>query len=181
MKYLVGFTAQVAVIAGVAFVGNAEPLRLKITPVTTQYEPLDQDEHHCLTEAIYWEAGNQSNEGKFAVGNVILNRVASNRFPNTICGVVHQGPMDGSSISLNRCQFSYYCDGHSDSAPTGNILEIEAWDFASIVAETLMYGEIDDNTLGSTYYHADYVSPWWAEHYNEVIQVDSHIFYVHDY
>lgn len=180
MKYVVGFTAQVAVIVGVALAGKAEPLRMEVTPTTIEFVELDAAEHHCMTEAIYWEARNQDIAGKIAVGNVILNRVASNRFPDTVCGVVHQGPMDGSPISLHRCQFSYYCDGRSDEAPTENILEIEAWDFASIVAEALMYGEVEDNTLGSTHYHADYVSPFWNEIYTEVAVVDDHIFYVHN-
>ncbi len=180
MKYIAGMAAQIALITGVALAGKAEPLRVTITPAIIEFPELDVAEHHCMTEAIYWEARNQEISGKIAVGNVILNRVASDRFPDTICGVVHQGPMDGSPISLHRCQFSYYCDGRSDAPPTENILEIQAWDFANIIAEALMYGEVDDITLGSTYYHADYVSPWWVEHYDEVIQVDSHIFYVHN-
>lgn len=41
----------------------------------------------CL---IYAEAGNQSYKGKLAVANVVMNRVKSNLFPNSIKGVVYQ-------------------------------------------------------------------------------------------
>ena len=46
---------------------------------------------HCMAEAIYFESRGEPLLGQIAVGNVILNRVSSNRFPNTICKVVHQG------------------------------------------------------------------------------------------
>lgn len=41
----------------------------------------------CL---IYTEAGNQSYKGKLAVANVVLDRVKSNLFPNTMKGVIYQ-------------------------------------------------------------------------------------------
>ena len=44
----------------------------------------------CLAEAIYFEAGNQSDAGRLAVGHVVLNRQEMREYPNTICDVVHQ-------------------------------------------------------------------------------------------
>ena len=55
----------------------------KITTVSAGNEKL-------LAAIIYCEAGNQSHTGKVAVGAVIMNRVRSSRFPNTIKGVVYQ-------------------------------------------------------------------------------------------
>lgn len=44
-----------------------------------------------LLSCIIWcEAGNQSRAGKIAVGCVIMNRVKSKTFPNTIRGVIYQ-------------------------------------------------------------------------------------------
>jgi spore germination cell wall hydrolase CwlJ-like protein len=43
-----------------------------------------------------------------AVASVIFNRVADQRFPNSVCGVVQEG---GESPP---CQFSWWCDGKSD-------------------------------------------------------------------
>lgn len=181
------FLAQVYAIIAVA--ASAEPLRVQVnqaTPETVRPVPrpallhlVDDEQQYCLTEAIYFEARNQTVDGKIAVGSVILNRVRSPDFPDTICDVVHQGPLDGSEISLNRCQFSYYCDGKSDDPPTENILEIAAWDLAYFVAEALLLDVVDRNAGGGTYYHADYVDPFWNEEYTQVAVVGKHIFYKH--
>lgn len=48
------------------------------------------EEVKLLAALIYCEAGNQSYNGKVAVGAVVLNRVESKRFPNTIKGVIYQ-------------------------------------------------------------------------------------------
>ena len=45
----------------------------------------------CMAMNIYHEARNESLAGKVAVILVTMNRVADKRFPNTICGVVHEG------------------------------------------------------------------------------------------
>ncbi|MGB3931414.1 MAG: cell wall hydrolase, partial [Sphingobium sp.] len=46
---------------------------------------------NCLTSAIYYEAGNEPEDGQRAVAQVVLNRVRSPLWPNTVCGVVYQG------------------------------------------------------------------------------------------
>ena len=43
-----------------------------------------------LAALIYCEAGNQSRDGKVAVGAVVLNRVASGSFANSISGVIYE-------------------------------------------------------------------------------------------
>lgn len=43
-----------------------------------------------MAAIIFCEAGNQPYSGKVAVGAVIMNRVESGRFPNTIQGVIYQ-------------------------------------------------------------------------------------------
>lgn len=43
-----------------------------------------------LSTIIYCEAGNQPYEGQLAVGSVVMNRVASSSFPNSISGVIYQ-------------------------------------------------------------------------------------------
>lgn len=48
------------------------------------------DDLYWLSRIIYAESGNQPLSGKIAVGNVVLNRVKSPRFPNTIHGVIFQ-------------------------------------------------------------------------------------------
>jgi hypothetical protein len=48
------------------------------------------DDTTLLAALIYCEAGNQSYEGMVAVGAVVMNRVASASFPNTISDVIYQ-------------------------------------------------------------------------------------------
>ena len=64
----------------------------------------------CLTRNIYWEAATEPFEGKVAVAQVTINRVASGRFAPDICGVVYQ-----KNVIYDRviCQFSWFCDGSS--------------------------------------------------------------------
>ena len=45
-------------------------------------------EKECLMRAMYFESNRSSEEGMFAVGTVVMNRVADPRFPGTICQVV---------------------------------------------------------------------------------------------
>ncbi len=48
----------------------------------------DADELYWLSRIIYAESGAEPFRGKIAVGNVVLNRVASKQFPNTVYGVI---------------------------------------------------------------------------------------------
>ena len=45
---------------------------------------------NCLMRAMYFESIRSSREGQLAVGTVVMNRVESPKFPNTVCGVVGQ-------------------------------------------------------------------------------------------
>ena len=60
---------------------------------------------NLLARAIYGEARGEPYTGQVAVGAVILNRVKSSKFPNTIAGVIYQsGAFDAVSdgqINLN--------------------------------------------------------------------------------
>ena len=54
----------------------------------------------CLALAVYHEARGEPLIGQKAVAEVVMNRVASDRFPDTICGVVMQ-PKQFSFVSTN--------------------------------------------------------------------------------
>lgn len=71
-------------------------------------EHIDPKAQQCLALAMYWEARGEGRRGMVAVGSVVLNRVADNRFPNTLCAFVHQGG------EIPPCQFSWWCDCKSD-------------------------------------------------------------------
>ena len=120
----------------------------------------------CLALNTYHEAKNQSLVGQIATAQVVMNRVEDNRFPNTICEVVKQGPTRPSWEDpkkeypiKHRCQFSWYCDGKSD-IPNNE----KAWKKAQDYAYLVLYNRIAiDVTEGATHYHATYVKPSWAK------------------
>ena len=112
------------------------------------------EKSHCMAEAIYFEAGNQPLVGKIAVAAVILNRVYSMDYPDSICEVVHQGPVreswkkNGVFYPIkNKCQFSYYCDGRSDIPKFG-----PTWEDCLMVAEWALQDEwFIDQVEGATH------------------------------
>ena len=140
-------------------------------------------ERYCLAEAILFEAGNQPLIGKVAVGEVILNRVKSKRYPNSICGVVHQGPInkwwkrvhDKIVPVRHKCQFSYYCDGRSDS--TDKWSRTKTWQ--EVLNATIYLSTLSDFnvTNGATHYHATYVNPAWNKYLRRTVQIQDHVFY----
>ena len=128
----------------------------------------------CLALNIYFESRNQPIEGQIAVSQVVLERVKSEKYPNTVCEVVFQGPTYSWSVNYpikDRCQFSWYCDGLSDK-PKDEI----AWLNSLEVAEKVYYG-LTDTIKGATHYHSVKVDPGWAKYKVKVRQIGDHIFY----
>ena len=62
------------------------------------------EEIECLALTIYFEARGEPDEGKIAVGYVVMNRAQNPLFPEKICSVVRQG-----GIKRYRCQFTWWC------------------------------------------------------------------------
>jgi len=60
------------------------------TPIASGDKTYSSDDLFWLSRIIFAESGNQSLEGKIAVGNVVLNRVGDSRFPNTVYDVIFQ-------------------------------------------------------------------------------------------
>ena len=135
----------------------------------------------CLAKNMYYEARNQGLAGQLAVSLVVMNRVKDSRYPNTVCGVVEQGPTreswkkNGTFYPIrNRCQFSWFCDGKSDE-PKEPITYKRLLDLALV----LVYDDIQivDFTEGATHYHADYVYPAWRKSKTKTVEIADHIFY----
>ena len=130
----------------------------------------------CLALNTYHEAKNQSMIGQVATAQVVMNRVADSRYPNTVCEVVKQGPKyKGSDVPVrHKCQFSWFCDGKSDEPRRDSKEWFKAQDYARIV----LSGRIAlDVTEGATHYHSVYVNPYWADSLNETVIINEHIFY----
>ena len=149
---------------------------VKDIQVTINNTPYDlNNNYHCLASNIYWESRNQSLGGKVAVGQVVLNRVDSERFPDTICTVVKQTKFYPSgNIDLHDCQFSWYCDGKSD-VPLEK--EKDVYEESFRLAVKLLENRPMDFTEGAVHYHSDKVVPYWAESMIQTTRIDNHIFY----
>ena len=124
-------------------------------------------EWRCLAEALYFEARGESVKGQFAVAEVILNRVDDPSYPDTVCGVIHQG-----TGRKYQCQFTYTCDGHPDT-----IHEKEAFRQVGKVARLMVDGAPRHLTSGATHYHTRAVSPRWARHFPRTVTIGVHHFY----
>ena len=59
-------------------------------------------ELECMERAMYFEANRSSLDGLIAVGSVVMNRVQSNQFPNSVCGVVGQKGQFAPGIMTRR-------------------------------------------------------------------------------
>lgn len=132
-------------------------------------------EEECLALNIYFEARSDNLAGKYAVANVVLNRVQDARYPNTICDVVQQGQMGSNSktIRTHFCQFSWFCDNLSD-IPN----EEDSWQKAQMVAYNIVnHQKFRGLTEGATHYHATYVNPRWAPTLEFVGTIGQHLFY----
>lgn len=140
---------------------------------------VDERQLECMALNMYFEARNQNTtEAMAAVGYTVLNRVATSRYPNTICGVVYQGKRDrNGNYVRNRCQFSWVCDGKADVPNVSNSIEAQAWNTANEVAMQVLTGTIDNPVGNAIMYHATYVKPRWAKAYDMVTQIEDHIFY----
>ncbi|ESX52142.1 cell wall hydrolase [Mesorhizobium sp. C416B] len=125
-------------------------------------------EQACLANSIYFEARGESVRGQAAVAQVILNRVRNPAYPNSICGVVYQ-----NDNWLNRCQFSFACDGRKK-----RIESPAHYKTAQDVAMAVTAGKIFIPEVGSsTHYYANYVHPGWARTMQKMTKIGLHIFY----
>ena len=121
----------------------------------------------CLAQAVYYEAAGEGIDGERAVAQVVLNRLRHPGYPSTICGVVYEG-----GDRLTGCQFSFVCDGSMQRVPVPWL-----WTRSRQIAEEALKGRVFAQVGHATHYHADYVSPFWADSLDKSVQVGRHIFY----
>lgn len=135
--------------------------------VSAQPQASGGQQWRCLAEALYFEARGESVKGQFAVAEVILNRVDSPYFPNSICGVIKQGT--GRKYA---CQFTYTCDGHSEV-----INEPAAYARVGKIAASMLTGAPRPLTRGATFYHTKAVRPNWSRKFTRTATIGVHHFY----
>ena len=121
------------------------------------YSPKDEA---CLARNIYYEAGVESDHGKYAVAQITLNRLRTKRWGNTICKVVY-----------SKAQFSWTLKKKLQK-PSG-----KTWDDSQWIAHRVLGGDQVPSLTNALFYHADYVKPNWRDPIAKIQQIGAHIFY----
>ncbi|MCU0899432.1 MAG: cell wall hydrolase [Cypionkella sp.] len=140
-------------------------IRYEDSFLAAQPRPTGDAQWQCLQQALYFEARGESLKGQFAVAEVILNRVDSREYPNSVCGVVQQSGGGG-------CQFSYVCDGNSDV-----MRDRAAAERAGKIARIMLNGAPRGLTAGATHFHTRAVNPRWASRFPRTASIGAHLFY----
>jgi spore germination cell wall hydrolase CwlJ-like protein len=136
----------------------------EIVSIHTREKQLD-----CLAINIYREAGYEPFEGKVAVAQVTMNRVAAGKFGNDVCGVVYQ-----KNVFMDKvvCQFSWACDQVHKNRPINKEAYNESYEVAKkVLLEGFRLSVLKD----ALYYHATYVNPRW--NLEKIGTIGQHIFY----
>ncbi len=98
-----------------------------------------------MARAMYFESNRSSRDGMIAVGSVVMNRVQSDDFPNTVCAVVSQ-----------KNQFA---PGVMSKAMDGQGQELARASAAAVLA-----GERHPNIAGARFFHA----AWYEANFNNI-------------
>ncbi len=170
VSYILGFAAVVLLVQTITTTKFAT-LRERsgvysqdIVSIQTREKQLE-----CLAINIYREAGYEPFEGKVAVAQVTMNRVASGKFGQDVCGVVYQ-----KNVVMERvvCQFSWACDQVHKNRPIGREAYNESYEVAKkVLLEGFRLSILKD----ALYYHATYVNPQWP--LEKIGKIGNHIFY----
>lgn len=118
----------------------------------------------CLADNAFYEARGEGVKGMQAVMDVTLNRVKSDKFPSTVCGVVYQ-----------RKQFSW--THQPKQKITKKELDYE-YEIALHLARNMMLGSGRGITKGALFYHERNISPTWSKQMYAVKRIKKHVFYV---
>ena len=130
---------------------------------TLETDIASDQEQDCLATAVYFEARGEPVAGQLAVAQVVMNRVASGRYPTDFCSVITQ-----------PAQFSFVVHGRMPMADRASEAWRKAVAIAHIAQDKLTQAEIPSGVL---WYHATYVSPSWGKRLTRQAQIGLHIFY----
>jgi len=125
---------------------------------------------NCLALNIYHEARGEPIAGQYAVAEVTMNRVSSERYPNTICEVVYEKRWD----SIRKRYVGAF--SWTEITPEREA-DLQAWQQAKNIAAEYFNNEATPRVHGAIFYHARYIKPSWSHKRTEVARIGQHIFY----
>jgi len=124
----------------------------------------------CLARNVHFEARGEPSAGQLAVAHVTMNRKASGRFSDSICGVVYQKNWD----PLRKRYVGAFSWTEFDTLPMPTAAE---WERAWKVAEVVYYGRELTALEGALFYHATHIKPDWTKDKKPVARIGKHVFY----
>ena len=124
----------------------------------------------CLARNVYFEARGEPTAGQIAVAQVTMNRKASGRFADSVCGVVYQQNWD----PLRKRYVGAFSWTELNALPEPTDTE---WQRAWKVAEAVYYGREPSALEGALFFHANYIKPDWAKEKQLVARIGKHVFY----
>jgi spore germination cell wall hydrolase CwlJ-like protein len=157
----------------IARLASVDPMDDPIAPLHSEAwisaQPVAKggEQWRCLAEALYFEARGETAAGLFAVAEVILNRVDSSRYPDSVCEVIKQG-----TGKRYACQFTYTCDGRPE-----HINNPDAFARVGKVARVMLDGGPRNLTKGAMFYHTEAVAPSWSRKFERTASIGVHHFY----
>lgn len=139
---------------------EAEPVPEEPTEADSSFY-LDGQEYQVLLRIVEAEAGGEDTTGKMLVANVIMNRVRSSQFPDTVPEVVYQR-------HNGAAQFSPTADGRINTVNVSS-------DTVQAVTR-VMNGE--DYSAGALFFRSVHSrSGWFDRALHRVVEHGNHIFY----
>ncbi|MGH8629679.1 MAG: cell wall hydrolase [Burkholderiales bacterium] len=124
----------------------------------------------CLAMNVYYEARGEPLAGMHAVAEVTMNRVASRRYPDTVCEVVYEKRWD----PLRKRYVGAFSWTEFDVVPHP---EGEKWQQAWDAAKEVYRGQKAPVLNGALHYHATYIKPSWSRGKRPVAKIGAHVFY----
>lgn len=123
---------------------------------------LENNDYNVLLKIVEAEAGSEDLAGKMLVANVVLNRVNSPSFPDSVTDVVYQ-------THKGRAQFS--------PTENGTIDTVTVSQETIYAVNRVMNG--DDNSMGALYFRSVHSSRTWHDRaLQRVLEHGNHIFYI---
>lgn len=121
----------------------------------------------CLTQAVNWEAGNQSNRGKVGVAQVLMNRIRNPRFPDSHCGVFKQ-PGQFNSVATAQSR-----------VPLKDSSKIKQLEESAKAALEVMDGRHPDVTGGALYFVNLNIATntGWLNRLRKTVKIGDHTFF----
>lgn len=114
---------------------------------------------YLLAKIAYAEAGGEDIEGQALVIRVVLNRVWSDEFPDSIAGVIFE---EDQFAGIN--------------SEAWNVIDLPDTAWAALALVETGW----DDSQGATYFCANGESEWHREHLTELFQHGGHVFYVYE-